>query len=136
MVGIHRAQDGIVDDGLLHELQDAIGDAYAIERELGGGGMSHVFLAMERSLRRRVVIKLLPPELVSGVSEARFQREILVTANRQHPHMLPVLAVGTNRGLVSSPSWVSAAYLGSDPLWTPLKKNPRFQPMLAKGATN
>lgn len=80
--------------GLLRELQDLIGDTYEIERELGGGGMSHVFLAIERSLGRRVVIKVLPPEMVSGVSEARFKREILVTANLQHPNILPILAAG------------------------------------------
>ncbi|HEV8363373.1 MAG TPA: hypothetical protein VGQ52_07625, partial [Gemmatimonadaceae bacterium] len=61
-----------MDNGLLRELQELIGDVYQIERELGGGGMSHVFLATERSLGRRVVIKVLPPEMVSGVSEARF----------------------------------------------------------------
>lgn len=81
-------------DGLLRDLQELIGDAYKIERELGGGGMSSVFLATERSLGRRVVIKVLPPEMVSGVSEARFKREILVTANLQHPNILPVLAGG------------------------------------------
>jgi len=83
-----------VDNALLSELQELIGDAYEIERELGGGGMSHVFLATERSLGRRVVIKVLPPEMVSGVSEARFTREILVTANLQHPNILPVLTAG------------------------------------------
>ncbi len=89
----------ILNDGLLSELQEAVGDAYDIERELGGGGMSRVFLAAERSLGRRVVIKVLPPDLVSGVSEARFQREILVTANLQHPHILPVLAAGARGDL-------------------------------------
>lgn len=83
-------------DGLLRDLQELIGDAYKIERELGGGGMSSVFLATERSLGRRVVIKVLPPDLVSGVSEARFKREILVTANLQHPNILPVLAAGAD----------------------------------------
>jgi TolB-like protein/tetratricopeptide (TPR) repeat protein len=79
----------------LHDyLQESLGDVYAVERELGGGGMSRVFLAVERSLGRRVVIKALPPELFSGVSLSRFRREILVTANLQHPHILPVLAVG------------------------------------------
>jgi serine/threonine-protein kinase len=91
--------DGIVSSGFLRELQDLIGDAYEIERELGGGGMSHVFLATERSLGRRVVIKVLPPELVSGVSEARFKREILVTANLQHPNILPILAAGAREDI-------------------------------------
>jgi serine/threonine-protein kinase len=83
-----------VHSGLLRELQELIGDAYEIERELGGGGMSHVYLATERSLGRKVVIKVLPPDMLSGVSEARFRREILVTANLQHPNILPVLASG------------------------------------------
>ncbi|MDP1860590.1 MAG: hypothetical protein Q8K82_18080 [Gemmatimonadaceae bacterium] len=51
---------------LLGELQEVVGDAYAIERELGGGGMSKVFLATERFLGRRVVIKVLPPSWSAG----------------------------------------------------------------------
>ena len=44
-------------------LQAALGDAYVLERELGGGGMSRLFVATERSLNRQVVIKVLPPVL-------------------------------------------------------------------------
>ena len=85
----------------LHDrLQNALGDAYRIERELAPGGMSRLFLATERSLDRRVVVKLLPPELTSDVSAQRFQREILVTARLQHPHILPVLTAGARDGLV------------------------------------
>ncbi len=84
---------------LQRELQEVVGDTYQIERELGGGGMSRIFVATERSLGRRVVVKVLPPDLVSGVSEARFRREILVTANLQHPHILPVLSAGANSDL-------------------------------------
>ncbi|MDQ2767469.1 MAG: hypothetical protein M3Y30_09970, partial [Gemmatimonadota bacterium] len=57
-------------------LQAALGDAYVLERELGGGGMSRLFVATERSLNRQVVIKVLPPELASEVSAARFKKEI------------------------------------------------------------
>jgi serine/threonine-protein kinase len=84
---------------LQRELQEAVGDIYAIKRELARGGMSRVFLAVERSLGRRVVIKVLSPELMSGISAVRFQREIQVTANLQHPHILPVLAVGIRDSL-------------------------------------
>ena len=85
----------------LHDrLQNALGDAYRIERELAPGGMSRLFLATERSLDRRVVVKLLPPELTSDVSAQRFQREILVTAKLQHPHILPVLTAGARDGLL------------------------------------
>jgi len=56
-------------------LQAALGDAYRIEKELGGGGMSRLFLATDASLQRQVVIKLLPPEFASEVSAARFKQE-------------------------------------------------------------
>ena len=52
---------------LRDRLQAALGDAFTVERELGGGGMSHVFLATERRFDRQVVIKLLPPDVAGGV---------------------------------------------------------------------
>jgi eukaryotic-like serine/threonine-protein kinase len=84
----------------LTRLQAAVGDTYLIERELAPGGMSRVFLAEERSLRRSVVIKVLPPEFTSEVSAARFQREILFAARLQHPHILPVLSCGDRENLL------------------------------------
>ena len=79
---------------LRDELQAALGPAYALERELGGGGMGRVFLATETGLARRVVIKVLAPELVLGVSAERFRREIELAASLQHPHIVPVHATG------------------------------------------
>src|SRR6266581_2717239 len=81
-------------------LQAALGDAYQVERELGGGGMSRVFLATEASLHRAVVIKLLPPEFTSEVSEARFKQEIELAAHLQHPNILPVLTAGAKDDLL------------------------------------
>src|SRR5262249_51228916 len=75
-------------------LQRALGDRYRIEREIGGGGMSRLFLAIEPSLGREVVVKVLPPDLASEVSAARFQREIELAARFQHPNIVPVLAGG------------------------------------------
>ncbi len=75
-------------------LQTAIGDVYRLEEELGGGGMSRVFLAEETELKRRVVIKVLPPEMSAGVNEERFRREIQLAASLQHPHIVPLLAAG------------------------------------------
>ena len=75
-------------------LQAALGAAYRIERELGGGGMSRVFVAEEVELGRRVVIKVLAPELAAGVSVDRFKREIQLAASLQHPHIVPLLAAG------------------------------------------
>src|SRR5262245_56339114 len=61
-------------DELLARLQRALGGRYRIERELSRGGMGQLFLATEPSLGREVVVKLLPPELASDLSVARFQR--------------------------------------------------------------
>ena len=85
-------------DELTSGLQAALGDAYAIERELGGGGMSRVFLAREVALDRRVVVKVLPPGLAAGLSTERFRREVLLAARLQHPHIVPLLAAGDAAG--------------------------------------
>ena len=77
---------------LQERLQASLGDAYRIERELGGGGMSHVFLARETALGREVVIKVLPPEMSAAVNIERFRREIQLAASLQHPHIVPVHA--------------------------------------------
>jgi hypothetical protein len=80
-----------VSTDLRNQLQSTLGSAYTLERELGGGGMSRVFVAEESALRRKVVVKLLPPELTAGVNVDRLKREILVAAQLQHPHIVPVL---------------------------------------------
>src|SRR5215470_550676 len=85
------------EDELRSRLQASLGDAYVIERELAPGGMSRLFLATEASLDRKVVIKLLPPDAASEVSEARFRREVLLAAHLQHPNILPVLSVGSTK---------------------------------------
>ena len=72
--------------------------AYRVERELGAG-MSRVFLAEERALCRRVVVKVLSPDLAAGVNFERFKHDILLTAQLQHPHILPVFTTGETQGL-------------------------------------
>ena len=79
---------------LRDQLRSSLGEAYVIERELGGGGMSRVFVAQETSLGREVVVKVLPAELAGSVSIARFRREISLAARLQHPHIVPVLSAG------------------------------------------
>ena len=76
------------------ELDAALHGRYTVERELGGGGMSRVFLAVETALARRVVIKVLPHDVVHELSAERFEREIRVAAQLQHPNIVPVLAAG------------------------------------------
>ena len=84
---------------LLDHLHEALSEQYVLQRELGAGGMSRVFLAEERALGRRVVVKVLSPELVAGASADRFRREIQLTARLQHPHIVPILATGEVDGL-------------------------------------
>ena len=84
---------------LRQQLQHTLGTTYALERELGGGGMSRVFLADERRLNRKVVIKVLSPELAAGVSGERFEREIQLAASLQQANIVPILAAGETEGL-------------------------------------
>src|SRR5688572_10527005 len=86
-----------VADSLRDQLQSSLGTAYTLERELSGGGMAHVFLARDETLRRSVVVKVLPIELGAGLSAERFAREIRLAAQLQEPHIVPVLSAGTTR---------------------------------------
>jgi serine/threonine protein kinase/TolB-like protein/Tfp pilus assembly protein PilF len=80
-------------------LQSTLGETFTIERELGGGGMSRVFVAEERRFERKVVIKVLPEELGAAVSTDRFNREMQLAAKLQHPQIVPVLTSGEIDGL-------------------------------------
>ncbi|MFN2565163.1 MAG: protein kinase [Gemmatimonadaceae bacterium] len=80
------------------QLESALSDTYTIERELSGGGMARVFVAVERALGRRCVIKVLPPDMAAEVSAERFKREISLAARLQHPHIVPLLSAGEING--------------------------------------
>src|SRR5215203_1628145 len=84
---------------LIDQLTAALGPGYAIERELGGGGMSRVFVAFDEALQRRVAVKVMPEHLAASVSVDRFKREILLSAGLQHPHIVGVLSAGEAGGL-------------------------------------
>ena len=101
---------------LLDRLTEALADRYRIERELGGGGMSRVFLAQETSLGRQVVIKVLPPEMAGQLSVERFKREITLAAQLQHPHIVPLLHTGEVNGL----PYFTMPYIRGDSLRTRL----------------
>src|SRR5688572_31352660 len=81
-------------------VQAALASGYTVERELTGGGMSHVYLATERALGRKVVVKVLPPDLAAGVNRERFRREIHLAAQLQHPHIVPLLTAGEDGDLL------------------------------------
>ena len=87
-------------DTLRDQLQNSLGTAYTLERELSGGGMAHVFVARDETLGRDVVVKILSIELGTGLSAERFAREIRLAAQLQEPRIVPVLTAGvTSQGL-------------------------------------
>ena len=85
-------------DDLLQLVQTSLGTTYVVEQELGGGGMSRVFIANEPALGRRVVVKLLSPELAAGINADRFAREIRLAASLQQANIVPLLSAGTAAG--------------------------------------
>ncbi|MGH7523084.1 MAG: serine/threonine-protein kinase [Gemmatimonadales bacterium] len=106
-------------DKLVDDLKRALGDAYTIERELTGGGMSRVFVAKEHALGREVVIKVLPPELAAGVNRERFRREVQLAARLSHPYIVPLLHAGEHGELL----WFTMPYIHGDSLRTLLQKD-------------
>src|SRR4051794_18152903 len=84
----------------LSQLDIALADRYRIERELGRGGMATVYLARDLKHDRAVAIKVLDPELGAVLGAERFLSEIRVTANLQHPNLLPLFDSGEANGLL------------------------------------
>ena len=81
-------------------LRSALEDRYAIEREIGRGGMATVFLAEDVRHARKVAVKVLKPELAESVGADRFLREIRTTANLRHPHIVPLYDSGQAAGFL------------------------------------
>jgi len=86
---------------LASRLADVLTGSYEIEGEIGRGGMGIVFSARDVKLKRRVAIKLLPPELAFREEiRKRFTREAQTAARLSHPHIVPIHTVGEEEGLV------------------------------------
>ncbi len=85
-------------------LKTALADRYAIEHELGTGGMATVYLAHDIKHDRKVAVKVLRPELAAVLGAERFVQEIKTTANLQHPHILPGFGRGMPRRSISCTS--------------------------------
>ncbi|HKT61607.1 MAG TPA: protein kinase [Gemmatimonadales bacterium] len=83
---------------LLGRLQSALADRYRLDREVGAGGMATVYLAQDIRHARRVALKVLRPELAAVIGAERFLAEIQLTANLQHPHILPLFDSGEADG--------------------------------------
>ena len=105
-------------------MRTALAASYDVERELAGGGMSRVFLATERLLNRKVVIKVLPPELAAGVNRERFRREIQLAAQLQHPHIVPLYAAGEQGDLL----YYTMPFIEGESLKHAMVEGTRFTP--------
>jgi eukaryotic-like serine/threonine-protein kinase len=84
----------------LSQLTTGLADRYSIEREIGRGGMATVYLARDLKHQRNVALKVLDPELGAVLGAERFLSEIRVTANLQHPNLLPLFDSGAVEGLL------------------------------------
>jgi serine/threonine protein kinase len=84
----------------LDRLKAALSDRYAIEREIGSGGMAIVFLAHDLKHDRDVAVKVLRPELAASLGSERFLREIHIAAKLQHPHILALYDSGEADGFL------------------------------------
>ena len=114
---------------LREQLQDALSAGYTLERELGGGGMSRVFLATERALDRKVVVKVLSPDLAAGLSAERFAREIRFAASLQQANVVPVLTAGEASGL----PFYTMPYIAGLSLRERLERDARLDVVVAIG---
>ncbi|HEV8399662.1 MAG TPA: serine/threonine-protein kinase [Gemmatimonadales bacterium] len=85
---------------LIDKLREAVAERYAVQRELGRGGMATVFLAEDLKHRRSVAIKVLHEELAAQIGPERFVREIEIAARLQHPHILPLYDSGDAAGFL------------------------------------
>ena len=101
-------------------LRASLSDAYDIERELSGAGMSRVFVATDRVLGRKVVVKVLPPELTAGVNRERFRREVQVAAQLQHPHIVTLLSAGEDDDIL----YYTMPFIEGESLRKALEKGP------------
>ncbi|MEO7368414.1 MAG: protein kinase [Gemmatimonadaceae bacterium] len=100
-------------------LSHTLSSAYNIERELGGGGMSRVFVATDRILGRKIVIKVLSPELTAEVNRGRFRREMQVAAQLQHPHIVTLLSAGEQDDLL----YFTMPFIKGESLKTKIEKD-------------
>ncbi|HSE45097.1 MAG TPA: serine/threonine-protein kinase [Gemmatimonadales bacterium] len=112
MASFPPAPHADLNDRLRLELEAGLSDRYRIERELGQGGMAVVFLAHDLHHHRKIALKVLHPELSRTVGAERFEREIQLTAQLQHPNILPVHDSGETAGHL----WYTMPYVEGESL--------------------
>src|SRR5260370_30103109 len=111
-------------------LTQALGPAYTIEGEIGRGGMGVVYSARDERLKRKVAIKVLPPEL--GFREEiriRFLREAETAARLSHPHIVPIHSVGESPDRLV---YFVMAFVDGEPVSAKLKRRGRLPPEEAR----
>jgi eukaryotic-like serine/threonine-protein kinase len=116
------ARTGALDEGAPNVLRHALAGTYAIESELGRGGMATVYLARDLRHHRPVAIKVLHPELAAALGGERFVREIELTASLQHPHILPLFDSGAAEGQL----YYVMPYVEGETLQRRLAREPRL----------
>lgn len=84
---------------VLDKLRESLAPRYDVEREIGTGGMARVYLAVEQHPHRRVAIKVLDPEVSTRLLRERFIREVDLSSNLSHPHIVPIFSAGEAGGL-------------------------------------
>ncbi len=113
------------DAGLLARLQDALAHRYAVERESGRGGMATVYLARDRKhANRAVALKVLLPDVASGLGAERFLAEIGTAAPLNHPHIVPVFDSGEAAGLL----YYVMPFVEGETLRERLRRTPPLEP--------
>ena len=109
-------------DALRERVVAAVGDQYDIEAEIGRGGMSIVYRALDRRLRRHVAIKVLPPEFAYDAAvRERFRREAQTAAQLNHPNIVPIHSVDEREGI----AFFAMTLCDGDSLAQQLARRPR-----------
>jgi serine/threonine protein kinase len=116
-------------DSLQADLALALGPGYRIIRELGGAGMSRVFVAEEIHLEREVVVKVLPEQFSAAAKVDRFRREINLAARLQHPHIVPVLTAGSSGDIV----YYTMPFIKGESLRSMIAKQGKISPRVTIG---
>ncbi len=107
---------------LLDRVRTALADRYAVEREIGQGGMATVYLAQDLKHHRPVAVKLLHPHLAANLGPDRFLREIQIAARLQHPHIVPLYDSGQAGDLL----YYVMPYVSGESLRQRLEREPQL----------
>jgi serine/threonine-protein kinase len=112
------AKTRLEEDSPTAELEAALADRYAVEREISHGGMAIVYLARDLHHDRHVAVKVLAPRLAKAIGPERFRREIRIAGSLRHPNIVPVLDSGSGHGL----TWYAMPFMEGQSLRQVLKR--------------